>query len=182
MSSLDEIYGSGGGAFLKAKDLLELEGNASRPVLFIKSVDIQEKTFREEEGPKKQIVLSFFTSGEGISAKKLGLNKTQAQAISVLYGSDFDQWNFKGIRIYPGKTSFQGETKDTIAIYPDPFEMTPEQLQKAKAVLAEEASMVTSNAPTGFSGPASRADVEPAFGPSSYAAPGLSADDPTKDW
>src|SRR5262245_54066572 len=93
-NQLDDIYGAGGGNYLKAKDLTQND----RPVLWIKSATVETKTFRQEEGPKSSIVLRFFAQpNEPLSEKIWTLNKTQAQALQAIYGP-YENWAFNGVR------------------------------------------------------------------------------------
>jgi hypothetical protein len=196
MGFADSLYGSGGGGFIKGTDP-ELK---ERPILWIREVYCTRKVFKSEEGPKDQIVLEFFeVPDQDYTKRKMGLNKTQTIRLCELYGEpklisegsgdstapviDASGWLFKGIRLYDDKTKIGNETKATVGIYPDPFEMEPAQLEQARvireqvaAAKTQAASAVTQNAPSGFTGAApASAPAAPTFQPS----PGASSTKPS---
>jgi hypothetical protein len=184
LNSLDDIYGAGGGNYLKPKDLQPQE----RPFFWIRSATVVTKTFKAEEGPKTMIELKFFeTPDNPLSSKTWSLNKTQALALQQLYGS-FENWAFKGVRIYVGQTTFQGQQKQTLGIYPDPYEMDANTRaaaeQALQAIRAQEAQAAQTPA---YTGPpqAQQAAPAPAFTPPSsagFAPPAPTDHDPTKNW
>jgi hypothetical protein len=187
-TSLDSIYGSGGGDYLKAKNLPE----GDRPFLWIKSADVVTKTFKDSEGPKSSIELTFFPQeGNDYSKMKWTLNRTQAQELERMYGPfQNGGWIFKGIRIYRGQTKFQGEVKPTISLYPDTYEMTPEQVAGAQQYLqAERAAAAAAAQEPQFSGPPQQQQgfgapqsSQPIQQQSPGFAPPPAGNDPTKNW
>jgi hypothetical protein len=100
-TNINDIYTSNSN-FLKHSDLKGQKVNVT-----IAEAEIG------EVGDKKQVVLSF---KEG-SGKKLGLNKTNAQMLAMLTGTE-DYSNWKGIRITikPSMTTYQGQPTPCIRI------------------------------------------------------------------
>jgi hypothetical protein len=95
--------------------------NAAFPSNYIKASDLQggdrNVVIRavEVEGvgrDKDQKPVLYFQGKE----KGLVLNKTNANAISKLYGSDTANWLGKAIVIYPTETEFGGETVECIRV------------------------------------------------------------------
>lgn len=180
-NSMDDIYGAGGGNYLKPKDL---EGD-NRPFFWIKSAVVETKTFNEQEGPKSMIVLSFFYDATNpLSEKKWSLNKTQALALQTLYGP-YDNWAFKGVRIYKGQTTFQGQVKATIAIYPDPYQMDEATKAGAVAQLQQEQAQAQAQQPQ-FTGSPQAASAPGGFAPptsqSGGFAPPVPGTKPSDNW
>jgi len=187
-NNLDDIYGAGGGSFLKARDFEQEE----RPFFWIRQATVVKKTFRQEEGEKQMIELSFFETPDNPLSKKIwSLNKTQALAIQNLYGS-YENWAFKGVRIYKGQTKDRsGNIVATIAVYPDPYQMDEATMANARKVLQEaqftgasQAPAVQSPPPQATTAPAGAPapPPAPAFTPPSGFAPPSADSDPTSNW
>lgn len=91
------------GNFLKAADL-----NGRRVVVQI------DRVAEEDLGSEKKPVLWFTGKDRG-----LVLNKTNANAITDLFGTDeTEDWHGRYITIYPTKTDFQGKRVDCIRVAP----------------------------------------------------------------
>lgn len=106
---LDDIYTSNSN-FLKAEDL-----QGKKPVLTIASADVVEKDYGDGQGPKKQVVLAFNGTD-----KVLGLNRTNANRIAELTGSDdSDDWVGRTIKLFVEQVTFQNKTVPAIRIFPE---------------------------------------------------------------
>ena len=95
--NVDDIYPS---KWLRAADL---KGTAHQVTI----VDVDSGTI----GEKQQIILTF--QGDW---KPLGLNKTNAQQIADLFGSDTDDWINEAVVIFPTRVDFQGKMVDAIRV------------------------------------------------------------------
>lgn len=65
----------------------------------------------EADQARQQIMLSFEESD-----KQLGLNKTNAKAITGLYGDDTDDWIGEQVVLFPARVDFQGKMVDAVRI------------------------------------------------------------------
>ena len=102
MAKLSELYPSN---YLKADDLPD-EGLS----MTIKTVEV------EKMGDDQKPVIYFKEKNE-TEEKGLVLNKTNADAIAQLTGSDdTDDWEGQRITIYPTETAFQGKTVPCIRV------------------------------------------------------------------
>jgi hypothetical protein len=93
------------------------------PSTYLKHADLQGRAFRvtikgysiEEigQGADKDTkpVLAFRQT-----AKKLVLNRTNANAIAEVYGDDLDAWDGKLIELYPDRTGFGGKMVDCLRV------------------------------------------------------------------
>jgi hypothetical protein len=176
--SIEDIYGAGGGSYLKPKDI----GADDQPFFWIKRAVRETKTFRPEEGEKQFIVLEFFeTPDNPLSAKRWTLNKTQAGKLQDMYGQ-YTGWAFKGIRVCSESIVFNGERKATIAIYKDKYLMDETTRAQAEQVLQTEqsASAFTGapQAPAPIPAPQGGGFTPPSSG---FTSPATDSD-PTKNW
>lgn len=106
---IDDIYQSNSN-FLKAEDL-----RGKNPVLTIASADVVEKDYGDGNGPKKQVVLAFNGTD-----KVLGLNRTNANRLAELIGSDdSDDWVGATIRLFVEQVAFQNKTVPAVRIFPE---------------------------------------------------------------
>jgi hypothetical protein len=94
--TVTEIYGSGGGDYLKAADL---EGNDWELIISgWEKKEMDQTDFETGEKYKKwKAILSF--AGED---RKLVLNKTNADAIKIAYGDKLSGWVGKAIILFEG--------------------------------------------------------------------------------
>lgn len=112
---VDDIYPS---KWFRAADL---KGQANQ--VTIRDVDCG------EVGEKQQIILIF--NGEW---KPLGLNKTNAQAIADLYGSDTDDWIGASLVLFPTRVDFQGKMVDAVRVDTRATQrLLQEEVKKSKA-------------------------------------------------
>lgn len=89
------------------------------PGSYLKAGDLAGKTVRlwiddvrnEVVGDTDKWVLYFRDKQKG-----LVLNKTNAGLIAAMYGPDTDEWIGKEIKIYPAKTSFNGQMVDCVRV------------------------------------------------------------------
>jgi len=89
-----KVYPEGaGGDFLKAKDLKLDNGTFASLTLTIS--DAKVSAVGEGDEKHDQVVLSF----QG-KEKVLGLNKTNWQTLSSMYGFESDEWVGKSVRIF----------------------------------------------------------------------------------
>jgi hypothetical protein len=121
MTGLNDIYG---GAYLRADDI---ENNW--PVTYtIKSTEI----VSYEDG-KKQVALNFHEID-----KKLGLNKTNANRIAMIYGDDWEHgWIDKKVKLVLEYVDFQGKTVKAIRVpmpsmKPNPAEQAVKEIESPK--------------------------------------------------
>jgi len=106
---LDDIYTSNSN-FLKAEDL-----QGKKPIVTIASADVVEKDYGDGQGPKKQVVLAF--NG---TEKVLGLNRTNANRLAELIGSDdSDDWVGASIKLFVEQVTFQNKVVPAIRIFPE---------------------------------------------------------------
>ena len=118
--NIKEIYTSTSN-FLKVDDLA-----GHRVVVEIASYEVKEVG----EEHKKQIVLSF--KGK---EKVLGLNKTNAEQIARLVGSDdADLWIGCKIKLKPAMTTFAGKDTPCIRISDEFFEPAPNRTAPAASI------------------------------------------------
>lgn len=95
--NINELYPSD---YLKASDL---KGKAVK--LKMREVDIKEL------GSDKKPVLYFDGKEKG-----LVLNKTNGMIIASAYGPETANWAGKEVKVYPGKTQFNGQMVDCIKV------------------------------------------------------------------
>jgi len=69
------------------------------------------ETFGDEHEEKP--VLYFQGAGKGLM-----LNKTNAEAIAIVYGDETDAWAGKQVVVYPDVTQYQGRRVDCIRVRP----------------------------------------------------------------
>jgi hypothetical protein len=89
------------------------------PSSYFKAADLNDKPVKvtmknvmmEDIGGDHKPVLYFEDSEKG-----LVLNKTNANNIKVLYGSDTKDWPGKEIVLFPTVTDFQGRTVDCVRV------------------------------------------------------------------
>lgn len=60
---------------------------------------------------RQQIMLTFEESD-----KQLGLNKTNARAITGLYGEETDDWIGEAVVLFPARVDFQGKMVDAVRV------------------------------------------------------------------
>jgi len=102
---IDQIYGTGGGKFLKVADL---QGRSVKVTVERTSVE----TLKSEEGDKQQVVLHFVGK-----EKVLGLNKTNAETMAALTGSRRpSDWQGYQIQLNPARTHFRDKVVDCVRI------------------------------------------------------------------
>ena len=80
----------------------------------------RENLAREGEPPDFKAVV-YFRESEAMcegTDKGLGLNKTNAETIAMLWGGDTDAWTNKKITLFPDTTRFQGKATPCIRIRP----------------------------------------------------------------
>ena len=65
------------------------------------------------QGEPDKLILYFKGKEKGVV-----LNKTNATAISNLYGDDTDEWEGEDITLFPAMVSFQGNTVPAIRVKP----------------------------------------------------------------
>lgn len=93
--------------------------NGAYPSTYIKASDLQSRTVRvqisviniEEVGDGQKPVI-YFTGKE----KGLVLNKTNANTISTVLGTETDAWIGKTIELYPTMVDFQGRQVEAIRV------------------------------------------------------------------
>ena len=106
---INDIYV--GGNYLKAADV------AKPVVVTIKAIEIQDFPARDKDGNeivKKKIVLSFDEL-----VKQFVCNKTNSLVIAEFLGaSNTDNWPGQKIKLWKGKTQFQGSMVDCISVSP----------------------------------------------------------------
>lgn len=126
--NIKDIYTSTSN-FLKVDDLA-----GHRVVVEIASYEVKEVG----EEHKKQIVLSF--KGK---EKVLGLNKTNAEQIARLVGSDdADTWIGCKIKLKPAMTTFAGKDTPCIRISDEFFEPAPNRPVPANGLTLNDDDMV----------------------------------------
>jgi hypothetical protein len=97
MPNIDDIYPS---KWMRAADL---RGSSHQVAI----QDVDTGTI----GEKQQLILEFRGAW-----KPLGLNKTNAQAIADVFGSDTDDWIGQEVVIFPTRVDFQGKMVDAIRV------------------------------------------------------------------
>lgn len=92
-----------------------------------------------EEKPEHKPVMFFKGKQKG-----LVLNKTNAEAISVVYGDETDSWIGRSISLFAATTSFQGKTMPCLRVAvakatpPAQRQAPPPQVQRPVTVPAED--------------------------------------------
>ncbi len=159
---LTDIYGEGTSSFLKAADIQQ----GTAPIVYIAEVNIKDTNF--DNKPGKQLVLTFY-----FQDKKMGLNITQAKAIEGLYGMDFTQWVNCGIQIGRTTTTFQGQQRETILVFPvRQADLPAEHVQQGQAWLQQKKAEQAAAAQTpAFSGPSQFSGPPSAPPANAFAAP-----------
>ena len=106
MPNIDDIYAAKSN-YLKHADL-----NGKPVALVISDVTIEELEDRDTGDKKKQLVLHFVNT-----EKRLGLNKTNAKAISIVTSeADYTKWVGWKIRLKPARTTFGNKEVDCIRV------------------------------------------------------------------
>lgn len=101
------------------------------PSNFIKCEDLQNRPARvkmnyvklEDIGDDNKPVLYFIGKEKGMV-----LNKTNASAISAMYGDETENWSGEEIEIYPTETDYQGKRVPAIRIRPPSRQASPERV------------------------------------------------------
>ena len=120
MPNIDDIYPS---KWMRAADL---KGTSQK--VTIENVDVG------TIGEKQQIILEF----RGGHWKPLGLNKTNAQAIGDIFGSDTDDWIEQEIVLFPTRVDFQGKMVDAVRVDDRATrKLMQERLKRSKAPAAK---------------------------------------------
>lgn len=97
MANVDDIYPS---KWMRAADL---RGSSHQVAI----QDVDTGTI----GEKQQLILELRGGW-----KPLGLNKTNAQAIADVFGSDTDDWIGQEVVLFPTRVDFQGKMVDAIRV------------------------------------------------------------------
>lgn len=98
------------------------------PSNFLKCADLQGRAVQirmnylkfEDVGDGNKPVLYFIGKEKG-----LVLNKTNANMISEMYGTETDNWVNQVIELYPTKADFQGKRVDAIRVRPPTVQQQP---------------------------------------------------------
>lgn len=125
MVDINQIFG---GNSLKAADLKGREHN-------VVISEVTEKKF--EDGNK--LIISFQHR-----TKTLVCNKTNAERIAYVYGTNTDLWVGKEIQLYPDLVSYQGRQVDAIRVRPAPARGFSNAQQTAGAAVQPAAQPASS--------------------------------------
>ena len=105
--------------FYDAEQGTQMNINELYPSDYLKAADLKGKSVllkmeaveMKELGSDKKPVLYFKGKDKG-----LVLNKTNGMIIASVYGPETSNWSGKEVKIYPGKTSFNGQMVDCIKV------------------------------------------------------------------
>jgi len=103
MANINDLYPS---KFLKASDL---QGRSYKVII--------DRTAVEKVGQDQKLVVYFKGKQKGMVC-----NKSNAMMIAGVYSPQTDGWVGKEIKIYPGKTQFNGQVVDTLKVEVIPAE------------------------------------------------------------
>ena len=98
--NVNEIYRS---SYMKADDL---NGRTAKHTIVGCTAEVV--------GEDKRLVLAFSDND-----RPLVLNKTNANSLAELYGSETGEWEGKAIKLVPSTTSYQGKMVKCIRISPE---------------------------------------------------------------
>lgn len=107
-----------------------IDVNNVYPSKYLKASDLQGRTIKveiataamEKMGNDTKLVIYFKGKEKGMV-----LNKTNAQQIAAVYSPNTDGWLGKEIKLYPGKTQFNGQTVDSLKVEVVPPNADPDE-------------------------------------------------------
>jgi len=96
-----------------------IDVNNVYPSKYLKASDLQGRTVKveianaamEKMGNDTKLVIYFRGKDKGMV-----LNKSNAQQIAAVYSPNTDGWIGKEIKLYPGKTQFNGQMVDSLKV------------------------------------------------------------------
>jgi hypothetical protein len=107
--------------YVSAADLIEWQKKSGKSGVTLTILSVAVEDLKTNKGKEAKPIIHFAEmvrrqqQGKG-PEKKLVLNKTNAKAISRLYGHETDDWKGKRITLFPTQCEAFGETVDCVRV------------------------------------------------------------------